>query len=272
MAHPLCVVGGAIQGDRVTAGSLVKTQRSGSVATVTLSRPERHNSLIPELLSELLDAFTELEADSAVRAVVLGAEGKSFSTGGDVKAFFVAGEDLAVFASKTVGLLHRVMMTMMRLPQPIVTAVHGMVTGGSLGLLLASDIVLVSPDVTITPWYSVVGFSPDGGWTAILPDVIGRERTSHLLLHNRSISAEQAVAWGVASEIVSRDSIGERAAAAATDIAAMKPGSVASIKRLLHADDSTIEARLERERDAFVEQIVKPEALKGMAAFLGRPR
>ena len=149
-------------------------------------------------------------------------------------------------------------------------AVHGMVTGGSLGLVLASDVVLVAPAATITPWYSVVGFSPDGGWTAMLPALIGTKRTAASLLANQPISASQAVEWGIATEVTS--SIAERAAALAAQIADAERGSVRSTKRLLYPYLDQLERALEAERQAFVKQIVTPEARKGMAAFLGRER
>jgi 2-(1,2-epoxy-1,2-dihydrophenyl)acetyl-CoA isomerase len=251
---------------------LLGLQRSGPVATLVLNRPERHNSLVPELLSELLAGFDEVGTDPGVRAVVLAAEGRSFSTGGDVRGFFSAGDDLERYAEETVGLLNQAMLAMLRLPQPIVVAVHGMVTGGSLGLVLGGDIVLAAPEVTITPWYGAVGFSPDGGWTALLPDVIGAKRAARVLYTNESIGSEEALEWGLATEIVPGDEIEERAVTVALEIAAMKPGSIAGIKRLLHRDLDDIAARLEAERAAFVRQILTPEAHKGMAAFLGRAR
>jgi 2-(1,2-epoxy-1,2-dihydrophenyl)acetyl-CoA isomerase len=245
---------------------LIKTGTTGSIATITLSRPERHNSLIPELLEDLLAAFGNVRNDA--RVIVLTAEGRSFSTGGDVRAFFDAPEPHQ-YAHEVVGLLNQVMLAMMRLPQPIVAAVHGIVTGGSLGLLLASDVVLVSPRVTITPWYAEVGFSPDGGWTALLPDLIGQKRTALILLHNKSITAQEAINWGLGSEVVPAETIRERATTLAREIAAMKQGSSACIKRLLARDIETIAARLEDERSAFVEQFLTTEARAGMAAFLG---
>ncbi|MGA9597515.1 MAG: enoyl-CoA hydratase/isomerase family protein [Acidimicrobiia bacterium] len=245
---------------------MIKTTATGHIATVTLSRPERHNSLVPELLEDLLAAFGDVGNDA--RVVVLTAEGRSFSTGGDVRAFFDAAEPER-YAREVVGLLNRAMLAMMRLPQPIVTAVHGIVTGGSLGLLLASDVVLVSPGVTITPWYSEVGFSPDGGWTALLPDLIGEKRTALILLRNESITAEETVDWGLASDVLPAETIRDRAVTLASEIAAMKQGSTASIKRLLSRDVDVIAARLEDERSAFVQQFLTAEARAGMAAFLG---
>ncbi|MDX2343055.1 MAG: enoyl-CoA hydratase/isomerase family protein [Acidimicrobiia bacterium] len=252
--------------------SLIKTSRSSAVATVVLNRPERHNSLIPALLRELLDSIETVGNDRAIRAVVLAAEGKSFSTGGDVKAFFAAGDDLADYAAETVGLLNDIIMAMIRLPQPIIAAVHGMVTGGSLGLLLGSDVVLMAPEATITPWYPVAGYSPDGGWTAILPNVIGSRRTAMTLLRNETITADDAVAWGIAADVVPAAGIRVRAEALAQEIAEMQPGSIVATKRLLNTDTSLVAAALEQERTAFVKQIVTPEARKGMAAFLGMLR
>lgn len=245
---------------------MIRTTTTGSTATVTLCRPERHNSLVPELLEDLLAALGRARNDA--RVVVLTAEGRSFSTGGDVRAFFDASEPQR-YAHEVVGLLNQVMLAMMRLPQPIVAAVHGIVSGGSLGLLLASDVVLVSPQVTITPWYSEVGFSPDGGWTALLPDLIGQKRTARILLRNESITAEEAVNWGLASDVVPAETICDRATTLASEIAAMKRGSTAFIKRLLCRDIETIAARLEDERSSFVEQFLTAEARAGMAAFLG---
>ena len=256
----------------MSASSLVKSQRSGSITTLTLNRPERHNSLVPELLVELLRALDDARADASTRVIVLGAEGRSFSTGGDVRAFFSAGKDLPEYAAETVGLLNRAILTMLQMSQPIVAAVHGMVTGGSLGLVLAADVVLMADEATITPWYAVVGFSPDGGWTAMLPELIGARRTSNILLRNHSITSNEAVSWGLAAEAVAAASTLGAAQVVANDIADKVVGSVAATKKLLWGNTTEVAARLESERQDFVKQIVTPEALRGMADFLGRER
>ena len=247
---------------------LVIVGRDGPVVTLTLNRPERHNSLVPELLTELLFALEAVAADESVRAVVLAAAGRSFSTGGDVGGFHEQGDDVAEYARETVGRLNEVIVAMLAVPQPIVAAVHGMVTGGSLGLVLGSDIVLVSPEASFTPWYNVVGFSPDGGWTVLLPQVIGRQRAADALLTNATITAEQAVAWGMASELVPIGDVAARAAEIAGVIAGMQPGSVRHAKVRLNSDLAEIAAGLEDERRHFVDQIVTAEARQGMARFL----
>jgi 2-(1,2-epoxy-1,2-dihydrophenyl)acetyl-CoA isomerase len=251
---------------------LVLVEQVGSVVILTLNRSERHNSLVPSLLQEMLEALEEIGGDASVRAVVLGANGRSFSTGGDVLGFYEQMHDLEAYARSIVGLLNEVILAMVELPVPIVAAVHGIVTGGSLGLVLGCDVVLVAPEASLTPYYSVVGFSPDGGWTAVLPRIIGHKRAAEILLCNQTISAEQAVAWGLASRIVPTEGIREEALRVARRITAGKAGSIREIKRLLNLSGGELAARLEEERSRFVRQVATQEAREGILAFLERRR
>lgn len=252
-------------------GDLVQLSVDGDVATLTLNRPERHNSLVPELLEELLAALGRLHGRPELRAAVLQANGRSFSTGGDVRAFYEA-PDRAAYAARIVGLLNRAVMALIELPAPVVAAVHGIVTGGSLGLVLGADIALVAPGASFTPYYTTVGFSPDGGWATLLPALVGRRRAAEALLLDRPIGADEAVAWGLATRVVPAASVREEALATAHAIAGQLPGSVRRARRLLWADAAGIAAALEAERQAFVAQIAEAEAERGMAAFLDRRR
>lgn len=251
--------------------SLVLFEVDQDVAILTLNRPERHNSLVPELLRELLEAMAQVGA-GPVGAAVLQANGRSFSTGGDVRGFYEHRDDISGYAQEIVGLLNEVILDLIRLPVPVVAAVHGVVSGGSLGLVLGSDVVLVAPEASFTPYYSTVGFSPDGGWTALLPLVIGRRRTEEVLLLDRSIPAEAAVQWGLANLIVHGDEIRNRALATARAIAGMRSGGVRRTKQMLWGEPSSLAGRLEDERRSFVEQIVSTEAHEGMLSFLNRSR
>jgi len=249
--------------------SYVDVVVSDAVATITIDRADRHNSLVPALLSELRSAVSTAASDSTVRVLVLQTAGSSFSTGGDVTAFYEHRDDITAYAERTVGLLNEVILALLRTPQPVVTAVDGQVTGGSLGLVLASDIVILTDAATITPYYSVVGYSPDGGWTALLPGIIGRKRTMRVLSTNETITPEQAVQWGLASELV-EDDASERAQSVAARIGSLKQGSIKRAKRLVRPDPEEVAAALDAEKQAFVEQIQTDEALEGMSAFLDR--
>lgn len=252
--------------------NLVLVETSQQIGILTLNRPERHNSLIPELLNDLLDGLDRLRRQPGLHALVLQANGRSFSTGGDVRGFLDHRADSEDYASFVVGQLNEAILALVAFPVPVIGAVHGIVTGGSLGLVLASDIVLVAPAVTFTPFYTTVGYSPDGGWIAMLPDVIGRKRAAEILMLNLSITAEQAVAWGLANRIVPAEGIRAEALAIAEAIARQQPESVQRTRRLLWNQRESLAARLEEERQQFVRQIVTAEAQNGMAAFLERKK
>jgi enoyl-CoA hydratase/carnithine racemase len=117
-----------------------------------------------------------------------------------------------------------------------------------------------------------VGYSPDGGWTALLPFAIGIKRAAEVQLLNQSITPEQAVAWGIASRIVPAETIRQEAHAIAVRIAQQKPGSIHRTKHLLWGDIEQIGERLQAERRSFVEQMDSSEAQDGMADFLEKIR
>ncbi|MBU3916634.1 enoyl-CoA hydratase/isomerase family protein, partial [bacterium] len=191
--------------------NLVLTKIEDAVGTLTLNNPEQYNSLTPEFLEMIQTGFNELIEDRSSKVIVLKAEGKVFSTGGNVKGFYDNLPRIKEYSMETVGLLNQVILLMIKSPLPIIAVVHGMVTGGSLGFVLASDLILITPQTTFTPYYSVVGYSPDGGWTALLPSIIGRKRAAEIMMLNKTITAEQSVLWGIANQIVEKDKINDEA-------------------------------------------------------------
>ncbi len=247
---------------------LVRLEIEPPVAIITLARPARHNSLIPDLLEDLLVALDTVRGRQDLRAIVLKAEGRSFSTGGDLKGFADHLGDIETYAGRVVGLLNRTILAMLSQPLPIVCAVQGAVTGGSLGLVLASDVVFAAPEAFFAPYYAAVGFSPDGGWTALLPDVIGQGRARSTLVADKKIPAETALEWGLVSRIVPAADLHAEARLLARALAGLQPGSLQGIKRLLMEKLGDVERRLEAERVLFVDTIGFPETQTAMIAFL----
>lgn len=250
--------------------SLVRVERADAVARVVLCRVGMQNALVPELLAELLAALARLQDDPSCRAVMLAADGPAFSIGGDMRRFQRERErgDLRAYGDALVGQLNQAILALIDLPQPVVAAVHGLVTGGSIGLVLAADLVMLAPQAVLKAHYATAGFGPDGGWTALVGRLAGRRRAAAALLLNRSIRAEEAVAWGLANEIVAAEALHEAAAAAARKIANYPAGTMRAAKHLLWGDRAQLAADLEAERAHFVELIAAPEALAGVDAFL----
>lgn len=248
--------------------SLVRIERADAVARVVLCRVGMHNALVPELLADLIAALAGLKDDASCRAIVLAADGPAFSIGGDMRRFQRERGDLRAYGHGLVGQLNEAILALIDLPQPVVAAVHGIVTGGSIGLVLAADLVMLAPHVVFKAHYVTAGFGPDGGWTALASRLAGRRRAAAALLQNRSIRADEAVAWGLANEIVSAETLQDEATRAARRMAAYPVGTLRAAKRLLWGDRAQLAADLEAERTRFVELIAEPAALAGVDAFL----
>ncbi len=247
---------------------LVTLRLDGNIALVSLNRPARHNALVPELLSRLLEVLKHEDCQAA-SVVILRAEGPSFSTGGDLSGFQNHKATIGTYSQELVGQLNQVILTMYTHPAAIVCAVHGQVTGGSLGLLLAADHVIMQRGATITPYYSVVGFSPDGGWTALLPDVIGRRQVMRWLKSNASKDADTCLAMGLAQEVV-EDDCDASALAWARMVAGDKNDT--RTRTLPDTNIEVLRSRLETERENFIDQVQTQHALDGIDQFLRRQK
>ncbi len=246
---------------------MIRLERTGAVTTLVLARPQMGNALVPELLDALLARLREVAAARDLRVLVLAAEGEAFSLGGDMRRFQREyAQDIEAYSARLVGLLNETILALIDLPQIVVAAVHGHVTGGSIGLVLASDLVVMAETAVFKAHYVSAGFAPDGGWTAMLPRRIGASRVAACLYANRAIRAEEALALGLAYEICPGAAVRSTAQALAGRIAAAPAGTLLSAKRLLAADRPAVAAGLEAERVAFVAQVTAARA--GVDQFL----
>jgi len=251
-----------------TSAALVDYTEHHGVVTLTLNRPERHNALVPELMQALLAALARA-ADAKPVAVVLRGAGRSFSSGGDVARFYATPRDeRRIYAADLVGDLNQAILALLDLPCPTLVVVQGMVTGGSAGLVLACDMAVGGPRASFAPWYTVVGYSPDGGWTALMPERIGRARALEVQLLNRRIDAEEAQQLGLLQTVVAEDALDAEVARITAVLAQAKPASVRRTLALARPPRAQVATALEAERQQFLEQIVSDEADAGMAQFL----
>lgn len=242
------------------------------VARITLNRPARHNSLVPALMADVNAALDTVEA-ADVFALVLAANGRSFSTGGDIAGFAaVPRSQRRAYADALVGALHRAILRLLALPCPVIARVHGPVTGGSCGLVFAADLVAMAPPAFIASYYADVGFGPDGGWTALLPERIGAARAAEILLLNRTIGPEAAMELGLASVACEDEALDRQVDSWLDTLRGKDRGTLRAAKALLMppARLDAIRSGLERERARFLDLVDTPAAEAGMARFLGR--
>ena len=225
----------------------------GRVGVITLNRPERKNPLTLDSYAELRDLFRDLAGVDSVRAVVLCGAGGNFCSGGDVHEIIgpLTQRDAA-------GLLQFTRMTgdlvkaMRHCPQPIVAAVDGVCAGAGAILAMSSDFRLGTPRAKTAFLFTRVGLAGcDMGACAILPRIIGQGRASELLFTGRSMSADEAVAWGFFNRLVSPEEVLQESLRLAAEIASGPTFAHAMTKKMLHAEwNLSVDAAIDAEADA----------------------
>jgi len=236
------------------------------VAVVRLNRPEARNALSQALRQRLAEQFSLLGQDDTVRCIVL--------TGGE--RIFAAGADLRAMVDCTpidILLLNnqRMWQAISSCPKPVIAAVNGFALGGGCELAMHADIIVAGAGAMFGQPEIKVGIMPGAGGTQRLARAVGKFKAFRMLLTGEPVSARDAEAMGLVSEVVADDQVQARALALAAQIAAMPPLAVAQIKEVLIAgQDASLEAALMLERKAFQLLFASADKKEGMQAFLDK--
>lgn len=241
----------------------VEVSRDGGVQTITLNRPDKLNAFTRTLHAELQGALEEAR-DPAVRAVVITGAGRGFSAGQDLTAF-AEGGDVAAMLRAT---YHVNVRAIRSLEKPVIAGVNGVCAGAGLSLACACDIRLASDAAFFVPGFVGIGLIPDSGGTYFLQRLLGTARAFEWMTSNRRLTAAEAQAWGLVSEVVEAESFAARLAERAAELAAGPTRAIAWTKRLYdEAATSTLEEQLEREAETQVEAAQTADFREGVAAF-----
>jgi E-phenylitaconyl-CoA hydratase len=237
------------------------------VATITLNRPEALNSLDPESLEELNDAFQRANVDTRVRVVILtGTGGKAFCTGSDLKKTMPPKES---FAELTFGRPKKLYpFAGMEIDKPMICAVNGYALAGGMELALACDIRIASTNARFGQSEVCIGSIPAAGGTQRLPRMIGMSDAMLMMLTGNSISAEEALRIGLVSRIVPPDDLISVAREIALRIAENAPLAVRAVKRLVRDGmDMPLLAAIQAEQFALGLLRDSEDRLEGRRAF-----
>lgn len=241
-------------------------------AWLTLDRPGRGNALVPELLAALRAGIAEARQAGA-GALVLTGRGRAFSAGGDVARFAALADDrdaLVDWSREIVGALNAAILDLLAFPMPVIAALNGPVTGGSAGLMLAADMVVMSEGAFLQPYYAQMGFAPDGGWTALLPARIGTARALEVQYLNQRLTAADCLRLGLASETCPPAELEARVTALVAALAGMDPGTLAMTRANVWSEErrAVVSGALQRELDGFLALIARPQTRERMRTFL----
>jgi 2-(1,2-epoxy-1,2-dihydrophenyl)acetyl-CoA isomerase len=241
------------------------------LAHLRLVRVGGRNGIDLAMVESLAENVMEVENTPEVRALLITADGPAFTVGGDLK--YLSGEldRLPAELNIMISRFHRTLATLAGLRIPVVTAAHGAVAGGGLGLLYNSDFAFLADNVRIATGFVHLALSGDGGGTWHLPRLVGLRRAQELTLGGRVLTAQEACEWGLATRVVPLDELRSTAYAQATALASGPTFAFGRMKRLLlESSTNTYLEQLEAERRAIVECSRVGDAREGITAFTER--
>jgi 2-(1,2-epoxy-1,2-dihydrophenyl)acetyl-CoA isomerase len=242
----------------------VEVTRDGAVQTITLNRPDVLNAFNRALHAALREALKEAR-DPGVRAVVLTGAGRAFSAGQDLKEFGEA-PDVSDALRKS---YHPNVLAIRALEKPVIAAVNGVCAGAGLSLACVCDFRIAADNASFVPGFIGIGLVPDAGGTYFLNRLLGASRAFEWMTSNRRLTAAEAHAWGLVSEVVEADTLAARATEVATFYAALPTRGIGMTKRLFdHADGATLEEQLEFEAQLQAAATKTEDFQEGVRAFL----
>jgi 2-(1,2-epoxy-1,2-dihydrophenyl)acetyl-CoA isomerase len=245
------------------AVSEVLTSRDGAVLRITLNRPEVFNAFNAALHAALEAALAEA-AEPAVRAVVITGAGRGFCAGQDLTEFREAAADIRERLETT---YHPNIRAIRALEKPVIAAVNGPCAGAGLSLACACDLRIAADSATFVPGFIGIGLIPDSGGSWFVHRLLGFARAFEWMTSNRKLTAAEAHAWGLVSEVT--DDLPARVAALAADYAALPTRGIGLTKRLFeHAYDASLERQLALEAELQQEATGTADFAEGVAAFL----
>lgn len=266
--------------DGVTAATendspLVLCEIRDGVGYATINRPDSRNALAAPVREALLTFLDEVRGRSDVRAVVIGAAGKGFIAGGDVKGFAAGlklpaaerAEDMkmrAMGAAKVIRAIHE-------LPQPVVVSARGFAVGIGASVLFAADLAIVSNTAKVGLTHVTLGISPDGGATYFLPRLTGLKRAMQVALFGEMLSASELLDMGLVNFVVPDDELEARTATLAANLAAGAAKAQQETKHLIRGGENCdLEAQLAAEGEALRRCAATDDWVEGLSAVLER--
>jgi 2-(1,2-epoxy-1,2-dihydrophenyl)acetyl-CoA isomerase len=245
----------------------VLTARDGAVLTITLNRPDVYNAF-NLALHQGLAAGLEEAADGDVRAVVITGAGRGFCSGQDLKEFQEIPTDGGI-RQRLEETYHPNIRAIRALEKPVLAAVNGACAGAGLSLAAACDVRIASDAAGFVPGFIGIGLVPDSGGSWFVHRLLGFARAFEWMVSNRKLGADEALAWGLVSEVVPADAFEGRVAELAAWYAALPTRGVAMTKQLFeHAYAASLEDQLELEAELQQAATGTEDFAEGVQAFV----
>jgi enoyl-CoA hydratase/carnithine racemase len=209
-------------------------EKDGPIATITLNRPERMNTISGPMLAELSEKLLTANADRDVRAIILTGSGRAFCAGLDLQDAS-SGNGIGGGGSMgaTLDLRDAPPTVLHKLDTPVICALNGGAAGYGMDLALGCDIRVASSRAKLAAAFTKRGVLPESGGTWILPRLVGWAKAAEIIFTGRTLDAEQCLALGLVNQVVPEASLMEATRALANEIAANAPLAVQGAKRMM---------------------------------------
>jgi len=252
--------------DGIAETELVRSERRGAVALLTLNRPDALNALNEALLRALAVAIEEVGRDASARALVITGEGRAFAAGADIEAM---SHMSPVEAEAFSGLGHDTFSALEDLAIPTLAAVNGFALGGGCELACACDWIYASQKAVFGQPEVHLGLIPGFGGTSRVTRRVGLAWAKEIVLGGQNLKADEALRIGLANRLFEPDALVDAALAAGEAVASNGPLAVASAKRVLQqAQEADLRVANALERTAFGAVFATEDKSEGVAAFL----
>jgi len=247
-------------------------ESDGGIARLTLNRPERMNSFNDAMHAEVRDALDRVKTDASLRVLLLTGAGRAFCAGQDLGDRAVAPGAEAVDLGASIERNYRpLVLSLRRLPLPVVCAVNGVAAGAGANIALACDIVLAAKSATFIQAFSKIGLIPDSGGTYFLPRLVGTARAMGLAMLGERLIAEQAAEWGLIWQCVEDAELPAAVEKLLRTLAGAPTAGLAATKRALYAAaGNSLETQLDLERDLQRMLGRSDDYREGVAAFTAK--
>lgn len=242
---------------------------SEGIAKITLNQPKALNAFGLDRIQILSETLIALAMDKGIACVIITGEEKAFCAGADLKWVSDFGKSYGEAFHELAARYHQAILEIRRMPKPVIAAVNGIAAGGGFSLALACDFRIMETSAVLKQAYTTNGLSIDGGGSFALPRLVGLARAMEIMAFDRPISSEQALSWGLVTEVVEDGQSLKRAIQLAADIKRVPLTSFAACKKLMiDSFHTSFENQLERERDSLAWCADHPNGREGVAAFL----
>lgn len=233
------------------------------VRRLLINRPEKRNAINHDVRQSLIDALTEAREQAACHAIVLGGVGGMFSAGGDIATMANLDESDARERMKHI---HELCRLLGQFPMPVISAVEGICAGAGVGLALLGDVVLTGTKTQFLFPFLRLGLTPDWGLLRTLPARVGVAEAKRMLTRGQYISAEEAVAAGLADECVCLN-VMDSAVSLARRMSLLPRNAFSRMKNRLDHPAASLAEELQREEDDQAVLLLGADFREGFAAF-----